>query len=72
MLGWGLCGCSALPWSGTGGRSGTSNIAGAPPRVQDCGIVSISSPTKYACNGKVYTTFELVKLREDWTKNHGG
>ena len=28
-----------------------------PPLVQNCGIVSISSPTKYACNGKTYTSF---------------
>lgn len=37
-----------------------------PPgiRVQDCSIVAISSPTRYACpNGKVYTTFELSRAR---------
>jgi hypothetical protein len=33
------------------------------PRVEDCAIVSISSPTRYACNGKVYTSFQLAKLR---------
>ena len=43
-----------------------------PPIVQDCGIVSIGSPTKYACNGKTYTSFELLKLRLNWEKNHGG
>jgi len=37
-----------------------------PPwvRVQDCAIVSISSPSRYACpDGKVYTTFELSRAR---------
>jgi outer membrane protein OmpA-like peptidoglycan-associated protein len=37
-----------------------------PPgiRVQDCAIVAISSPTRYACpDGKVYTTFELSRAR---------
>jgi outer membrane protein OmpA-like peptidoglycan-associated protein len=33
-------------------------------RVQDCSIVAISSPTRYACpDGKVYTTFELSRAR---------
>jgi len=38
----------------------------APPwiRVQDCAIVAISSPSRYACpDGKVYTNFELSRSR---------
>lgn len=57
-----VCGCSAMPSFGNGAAS-TQQASETPPRVQDCGIVSISSPTRYACNGKVYTSFELVKLR---------
>jgi outer membrane protein OmpA-like peptidoglycan-associated protein len=37
-----------------------------PPwiRVQDCALVAISSPSRYACpDGKVYTTFELARAR---------
>lgn len=37
-----------------------------PPwvRVQDCAIVSISSPSRYACpDGKVYTSFQLYRAR---------
>ncbi len=37
-----------------------------PPKVENCAIVTISSPAKYACNGKVYTTYELQHLREKW------
>lgn len=33
------------------------------PRVEDCAIVGISSPSKFACGGKVYTSFQLAKLR---------
>ena len=34
-------------------------------RVQDCGIVAISSPVRYVCaDGKVYTSFELARARE--------
>jgi hypothetical protein len=36
-----------------------------PLRVENCGIVAVSSPTKYVCNGKVYTSFELTNLRQD-------
>jgi hypothetical protein len=33
-------------------------------RVQDCAIVSISSPSRYACpDGKVYTNWELYRAR---------
>jgi hypothetical protein len=34
--------------------------------VQNCAIVGISSPSKYACGGKVYTSFQLLKLRQEW------
>jgi hypothetical protein len=37
-----------------------------PPwiRVQDCAIVAISSPSKFACpDGKVYTSFDLYRAR---------
>jgi hypothetical protein len=57
----GLSGCSMTPSFVTQPLS-----KGAPPLVQNCAIVSISSPTRYACNGKVYTSFELAKLREEW------
>jgi hypothetical protein len=42
----------------------------AAPRVEDCAIVAISSPTRYACNGKVYTSFQLAKLRADQEKKY--
>jgi hypothetical protein len=38
----------------------------APPwiRVQDCAIVAISSPSRWACpDGKVYTSFQLYRSR---------
>jgi hypothetical protein len=38
----------------------------APPsiRVQDCTVVAISSPSRWACsNGKVYTSFQLYRGR---------
>jgi len=57
----GLCGCSAMPSFRSGDPA--KQVSKASPRVQDCGIVSIGSPTKYICDDKVYTSFELAKLR---------
>lgn len=68
-----LAGCAVM--RAHGGDSSYQQVAAAdrpPPMVQNCGIVGIGSPTKYACGGKVYTSFELLKLREEWEKNHGG
>jgi hypothetical protein len=39
-----------------------------PPRVQDCTMIQSSSPTKYVCNGKVYTTFDLNRMRMAYEK----
>ena len=66
LLAIGLAGCSSgsFGWPQTG--------AGTPPAVQNCGLVSIGSPSKFVCNGKVYTSFELARLRQDWAKAHGG
>lgn len=68
-----VAGCASLrPHPGGAPSKQVSASDSPPPRVQDCGIVTIGSPTKYACNGKVYTSFDLAKLRLDWEKNHGG
>jgi hypothetical protein len=34
-------------------------------RVQDCINIGSGTPSKYVCGGKVYTSHELRKLRED-------
>lgn len=62
-----LAGCSAMPSRGWGNPG-----PGAPPLVQrDCAIVTISSPTRYACDGKVYTSFDLEKQRLAWETAEG-
>ncbi len=40
-----------------------------PPLVQGCTVVAISSPARYACNGKVYSSWQLLKIRTDYAKN---
>ena len=42
--------------------------AGPPPDIAECGMVSSGSPTRYVCNGKTYTSFQLSKMRDDYNK----
>jgi len=57
-------GCDTIQSTLTPAWTPSQTAGTAPvPRVEDCAIVAISSPTKYACNGKVYTSFQLAKLR---------
>jgi hypothetical protein len=51
-------------------KTTASAIPAAAPRVQDCGIVAISSPPKYVCGGKVYTATQLAKIRNDEAKKY--
>ncbi len=37
-----------------------------PPNILNCGIVSIGTPSKYACDGKVYTSRQINQMRADW------
>jgi hypothetical protein len=70
-----LAGCSTMQ-SLTGGKGGgfpppgapmaNGKPAGPPPAVADCGMISSGSPTKYVCNGKTYTSFQLAKMRQDY------
>jgi hypothetical protein len=67
-----VAGCSSMQSPGGGSPQQVAASADRPPpMVQDCGIVSVGSPTKYACNGKIYTSFDLLKLRLAWEKSHG-
>lgn len=46
--------------------AGTARV----PRVEDCAIVAISTPSRYACNGKVYTSYQLAKMRMEEEKKY--
>jgi hypothetical protein len=74
-----LAGCTstASTASQTSGYEGTpsapavSQAANKPvPRVQDCGVLNTGTPSRFVCNGKVYTSFQLAKLREDEAKRY--
>jgi hypothetical protein len=40
------------------------------PRVQDCAVLNTGTPSRFACNGKTYTSYQLAKLREDEAKKY--
>ena len=70
-----LAGCS----SNSGGNFPPPGAAmvngqptGPPPNVADCAVVSVGSPSKYECNGKTYTTFQLNRMRTNYKNNGGG
>jgi hypothetical protein len=48
------------------GEKEKPKLTSPPPLVQNCAVVSISTPSRYACNGKTYTTFQLTKIRTDY------
>jgi len=59
-----LAGCDTLRGTVTPAWTpGQTATGDSIPRVQDCAIVAISSPSRYACNGKIYTSFQLAKMR---------
>jgi hypothetical protein len=51
-------------------RAGNAQVANPVPLVQNCTLVGVGSPTKYACNGKVYTSFKLAQMREQAAKQY--
>jgi hypothetical protein len=66
----GACaGCASMPTMATP-ATGAQGAQASPPHIWDCGLVSSGSPSKYVCDGKVYTTFQLAKIRADEVKKY--
>jgi len=71
-----LAGCSSMPWSKSSGGNfpppgaamANGKPTGPPPKVEECAMTNSGSPTKYVCNGKTYTSFDLAKMRTDYEK----
>jgi hypothetical protein len=63
-----LGGCAAIGQAQTpvASASGPKPI----PRVQDCAVLNTGTPSRFACNGKVYTSYQLAKLREDEARKY--
>ncbi len=69
-----LGGCASFTSLSTGNwrTGGTTSQASAQPvpRVQDCGVLQTGTPSRFVCNGKVYTSFQLATFREDAAKKY--
>jgi hypothetical protein len=66
----GVCaGCASMPTMATP-ATGAQGAQANPPNIWDCGLVSSGSPSKYVCGNKVYTTFQLAKIRADETRKY--
>ena len=66
----GLAGCSSITQSFAAANEPAGvQTAGKPiPRVQDCGVIQAGTPSRFVCNGKIYTSYELATLREQQAK----
>ena len=47
----------------TGNPPFLSNLAAPSPRVEDCALIQQATPSRYVCNGKVYTAVQLADIR---------
>jgi hypothetical protein len=70
----GLAGCVGVASESAvtrGPGAAISQTADKPiPRVQDCGVLNTGTPSRFVCDGKVYTSFQLAKLREDEARKY--
>jgi hypothetical protein len=71
-----MAGCATRSESSS---SSGANTAAAPqaaatpvPYVENCAETNCGSPSKFVCNGKSYTSFQLAKIREDEAKKLSG
>ena len=53
----------ALLFSGCAGVSNNPWLSSGPhPRVEDCAMIQQATPTRYICDGKVYTSVQLDEI----------
>jgi len=41
--------------------------SGPEPRVEDCALIQQATPSRWVCNGKVYTSVQLTDIRNGKT-----
>jgi hypothetical protein len=72
MLAMGGCATMTETASGTSAQTAAAPKAAATPvpYVENCVEISVGSPSKFVCDGKTYTSFQLAKIREDEAKKY--
>jgi hypothetical protein len=68
-----LAGCARTTAPSVVEQAGSSvgTVAKSVPRVQDCGVLDAGTPSRFVCSGRVYTSYQLAKLREDEARKYG-
>ncbi len=62
-------GCATITQMTSSGAT-TKGATASVPYVENCVEVSVGSPSKFVCNGKSYTSFQLAKIREDEARKY--
>lgn len=66
-----MAGCATVSRSSGTQTAMAPQAAATPvPYVENCAEVNCGSPSKFVCNGKSYTSFQLAKIREAEAKKY--
>jgi hypothetical protein len=66
-----MAGCASTSRSSDAKTAAAPKAAATPvPYVENCVETNVGSPSKFVCNGKSYTSFQLAKIREDEAKKY--
>ena len=63
-------GCSTNSSSPNSAPTNLKVVIQPAPKVANCAVLQVGTPSRFACNGKVYTSYQLAKLREDEAKKY--
>ena len=57
-------GCAGLTLGLAGCAAQSLFVSSGPePRVEDCAMIQQATPSRFVCNGKVYTAVQLADIR---------
>jgi len=65
LMAFSACSGTSMHWRTTGPETSAVTAGDLAPKVQDCIAINTGTPSKYVCGGRVYTSHELRKMRED-------
>jgi len=65
-----VAGCAAGSSSPNSAPSNPKVLVQLAPKVADCAVVQVGTPSRFVCNGKIYSSYQLAKLREDEARKY--
>ena len=63
-------GCAASSSSPNAAPSNPKVVVQLAPEIAKCGVLQAGTPSRFVCNGKVYTSYQLARLRENEAKKY--